>query len=58
MEDNRICMFYVTERLKIIAKSNNPEGLAEDFLSEMYHNLGVNAYNNRAFRDAPYEGEE
>jgi len=58
MEDNRICMFYVTERLKLIAKSNNPEGLAEDFLSEMYHNLGVNAYNNRAFRDAPYEGEK
>ena len=40
MVDDRICIFYVAERVQDIV--NGDERL-EDFLSELNHNIGVNA---------------
>lgn len=40
--DDRVCMFYITERIKNIALSDNPKEEAIDLLTEMHHNIGVN----------------
>jgi hypothetical protein len=42
MIDDRICIFYVADRVEDIAKAANPTKKAEDFLKEMNHNIGVN----------------
>ena len=43
MIDDRVCMFYVADRVEDIAKAANPTKKAEDFLKEMNHNIGINA---------------
>ena len=40
--DDRVCMFYITERIKNIALSDNAKEEAIDLLTEMHHNIGVN----------------
>jgi len=40
--DDRICMFYITERIKNVVLSDNPKEEAVDLLTEMHHNIGVN----------------
>ena len=47
MIDDRICIFYVADRVEDITKSQNPVKKAEDFLKEMNHNIGVNARRKR-----------
>ena len=47
MIDDRICIFYVADRVEDIAKSQNPAKKAEDFLKEMNHNIGVNTRTKR-----------
>jgi hypothetical protein len=48
MIDDRICMFYVADRLDEIWKSKDLRGGVLDFLSEMNHNIGVNTRIKRA----------
>lgn len=48
--DDRVCMFYVTDRVESIWKSDNPKKEALEFLSEMNHNIGV---NTRIKRNTP-----
>lgn len=43
MIDDRVCMFYVADRVEDIVKAANPAKKAEDFLKEMNHNIGINA---------------
>lgn len=43
MIDDRICVFYVADRVEDIAKAANPTKKAQDFLQEMNHNIGINA---------------
>jgi len=47
MIDDRICIFYVADRVEDITKSQNPAKKAEDFLKEMNHNIGINARRKR-----------
>ena len=44
--DNRVCMFYIVERLDGILKDTNLKKSLEDFKRECLHNLGVNAFHN------------
>lgn len=44
--DNRVCMFYIVERLDGILKDTNPKKSLEDFKRECLYNLGVNAFHN------------
>lgn len=48
-QDNRVCMFYITERLQEILKINDGKKAHKsvyEFYNEMLHNIGVNALNN------------
>jgi hypothetical protein len=40
MMDDRVCLFYVADRVQDIVDG---ESKAEDFLRELNHNIGVNA---------------
>jgi hypothetical protein len=40
MMDDRVCLFYVADRLQDIV---DKESTAEEFLRELNHNIGVNA---------------
>jgi hypothetical protein len=49
MEDNRICLFYVTKRLMDLTKiadRRKMEKLLKEFEKECLHNLGINALHN------------
>ena len=58
MIDDRICIFYVADRLDEIVKTYQTEDvtkavkLANEFLSELNHNIGVNARWKRNNPDA------
>ena len=48
-QDNRICMFYVTERLNDILEIKDGKKAHKEiyeFYQEMLHNLGINALHN------------
>jgi len=48
-QDNRVCMFYITDRLQEILKINDGKKAHKavyEFYNEMLHNIGVNALNN------------
>jgi len=48
-QDNRVCMFYITDRLQEILKVNDGKKAYKavyEFYNEMLHNIGVNALNN------------
>ena len=48
-QDNRVCMFYITDRLQEILKVNDGKKAHKavyEFYNEMLHNIGVNALNN------------
>ena len=49
--DQRICLFYVTSRIRsILGKNKTEEHLRnqlEEFEDECLHNLGVNALHNK-----------
>jgi transcriptional regulator with XRE-family HTH domain len=49
MMDDRVCLFYVADRLQDIV---NGETTAEEFLRELNHNIGVNARWKRNNPDA------
>ena len=51
MIDDRICIFYVADRLDEIVKTKDVK-LANEFLSELNHNIGVNARWKRNNPDA------
>lgn len=45
-ETNRVCMFYVADRLKDILKAKTEEQLrkeVKEMTDEMIHNLGINS---------------
>jgi len=49
MEDNRVCLFYVTNRLISLADIKSDKELRkklEEFKEECIHNLGINALHN------------
>ena len=54
-QENSICSFYVTDRIRSILTKNKTEkqlrDSLEEFEDEMIHNLGINALHNY------YEGE-
>jgi len=58
MIDDRICIFYVADRLDEIVKTYQTDDvtkavkLANEFLSELNHNIGVNARWKRNNPDA------
>ena len=58
MIDDRICIFYVADRLDEIVKTYQTEDvtkavkLANEFLSELNHKIGVNARWKRNNPDA------
>jgi hypothetical protein len=47
MFDDRICVFYVVERLKGIVEDGDN---IHDFLQEMIYNIGVDTINKREMR--------
>ena len=47
--DDRVCLFYVADRLQDIV---DKESTAEEFLRELNHNIGVNARWKRNNPDA------
>ncbi len=49
MIDDRICIYYVADRVQEI---RDGEAKAEEFLSELNHNIGVNARIKRNDPDA------
>lgn len=49
MMDDRVCLFYVADRVQDIVDG---ESTAEDFLRELNHNIGVNARWKRNNPDA------
>tara|TARA_Y100001973_G_C4997378_1_gene231962 strand:- start:20 stop:232 length:213 start_codon:yes stop_codon:yes gene_type:complete len=49
MMDDRVCLFYVADRLQDIV---DKESTAEEFLREINHNIGVNARWKRNNPDA------
>lgn len=49
MMDDRVCLFYVADRVQDIVDG---ESKAEDFLRELNHNIGVNARWKRNNPDA------
>jgi len=49
MMDDRVCLFYVADRLQDIV---DKESTAEEFLRELNHNIGVNARWKRNNPDA------
>ncbi len=49
MIDDRICIFYVADRIQDIV---NKESTAEEVLAEMIHNIGVNTRIKRNNPDA------
>ena len=49
MIDDRICIFYVADRVQEIVDG---DATPEDFLSELNHNIGVNARWKRNNPDA------
>ena len=58
MIDDRICIFYVADRLDEIVKTYQTKDvtdavkLADEFLRELNHNIGVNARLKRNNPDA------
>jgi len=49
MEDNRVCLFYVTNKLLRITEMSDRrqmEKAIEEFKKECIHNLGINALHN------------
>ena len=49
MIDDRVCLFYVADRIQSIVDG---ETTAEEVLAEMNHNIGVNARIKRNNPDA------
>ena len=50
-QDNRVCSFYITDRLLDILKYEDTDKkkllkLLNEFKDEMIHNLGVNSLHN------------
>ena len=48
-QDNRICLFYITERLSELTEIKSDKELRkklEEFKNECVHNLGVNSLHN------------
>ena len=48
-QDNRVCMFYIAERLNDILEIKDGKKAHKEiyeFYQEMVHNLGVNALHN------------
>ena len=46
-EDQRVCLFYVADRLKTILDSNNTIDQLEEFKDECVYNIGTNALIER-----------
>jgi hypothetical protein len=51
-QDNRVCSFYITDRLLEILEHQDTDKkkllkLLNEFKDEMIHNLGVNALHNK-----------
>jgi len=57
MIDDRVCMFYVADRVEDIAKAANPTKKAQDFLQELNHNIGVDARRKRNNPPPPPQNE-
>ena len=57
MIDDRICVFYVADRVEEIAKAANPTKKAQDFLKELNHNIGVDARRKRNNPPPPPQNE-
>jgi hypothetical protein len=57
MIDDRVCMFYVADRVEDIAKAANPTKKAQDFLKELNHNIGVDARRKRNNPPPPPQNE-
>ena len=45
--DQRVCLFYVADRLKTILDSNNTIDQLEEFKDECVYNIGTNALIER-----------
>ena len=48
-QDNRVCMFYITDRLSDILKQKDEKKTHKElstFYEEMIYNLGVNSLHN------------
>ena len=45
--DQRVCLFYVADRLKTILDSNNTIDQLEEFKDECVQNIGINALIER-----------
>jgi hypothetical protein len=53
-QDDRVCMYYVAERLADILKIKNKEKankFLNEFKDEIIHNIGANAFYNRYIKE-------
>jgi hypothetical protein len=53
-QDNKVCMYYVAERLTDILKIKNKykaNKFLSEFKDEIIHNLGTNAFYNRYIKE-------
>ena len=53
-QDNRVCMYYIAERLTDILKIKNKDKankFLSEFKDEIIHNLGANAFYNRYIKE-------
>ena len=59
-QDNRICLFYITERLFDLSKIKSDKKLREKlnkFQDECFHNLGVNSLHNQIIKEEKLNAE-
>jgi hypothetical protein len=53
-QDDRVCMYYIAERLTDILKMKNKDVAFKslyEFKDEIIHNIGVNAFYNRYIKE-------
>jgi len=53
-QDDRVCMYYIAERLTDILKMKNTEVAFKslyEFKDEIIHNIGANAFYNRYIKE-------
>jgi hypothetical protein len=53
-QDDRVCMYYIAERLTDILKMKNKDKAFKclyEFKDEIIHNLGTNAFYNRYIKE-------
>ena len=53
-QDNKVCMYYIAERLTDILKMKNTEVAFKslyEFKDEIIHNIGANAFYNRYIKE-------